>query len=98
MASLTSSKRLQDKVCIVTGSSSGLGRAISLAYSHEGATIVCVDLKPEARIEVSSECAVQTHELIQQQHGKAIFIRADLSSSGDVESVVHQAVAEYGRI
>ena len=98
MASLVSAKRLQDKICIVTGSSSGLGRAISLAYAREGASIACVDLKPGARPEVASECEKCTHELIQEQGGRAIFIQADLSKSEDVESMVQKAVAEYGRI
>ncbi|KAH7024052.1 hypothetical protein EDB80DRAFT_599516 [Ilyonectria destructans] len=98
MASPSTSQRLNGKVCIVTGSSSGLGRAISLAYSREGASLVCVDLKPGARAEVASECEVNTDELVRQKGGRAVFIKADLSKADEVEAMVQQAVAEYGRI
>ena len=43
------SGKLQDRVAIVTGSSSGNGRAIALALAAEGATVVCSDLRREAR-------------------------------------------------
>ncbi|KAH7169974.1 hypothetical protein EDB81DRAFT_774176 [Dactylonectria macrodidyma] len=98
MASTTASQRLAGKVCIVTGSSSGLGRAISLAYSREGAIIACVDLRPEARAEIESERQVNTDELVRQNGGRAIFIKADLSKAEEVEAMVQQTVAEYGRI
>ncbi|KAF7555397.1 hypothetical protein G7Z17_g2257 [Cylindrodendrum hubeiense] len=98
MTSPPALQRLAGKIAIVTGSSSGLGRAISLAYSREGASLVCVDLKPEARAEVASECEINTDELVRQNGGRAIFIQADLSKSDAVEAMVKQAVAEYGRI
>lgn len=98
MSSPSTLQRLKGKTCIVTGSSSGIGRAISLGYAREGASLICVDLKPEARREVASECEVNTHELIQQRNGKAIFVQADLTESEDVKAVVERAVREYGRI
>ena len=70
MASL----RLQDKVAIVTGSSSGLGRAIALRYSSEGAKVVCSDLSPAPRLQVDSE-SEPTHELI-AKNGEG-HLRAD---------------------
>ncbi|KAK7429125.1 hypothetical protein QQZ08_004340 [Neonectria magnoliae] len=98
MASPASLQRLKDKVCIITGSSSGLGRAIALAYSREGANLVCVDLKPQARAEVESERGINTDDLIRQNNGRVIFVKADLSKAEEVEAMVRQAVAEYGRI
>lgn len=92
------SPRLRNKVAIVTGSSSGLGRAIAISYSREGAKIVCADLQPMARAEVESERMVNTDDLIRQQGGEAIFVKADLSKSSEVENLVQQAVAEFGRI
>ncbi|KEY71647.1 hypothetical protein S7711_10033 [Stachybotrys chartarum IBT 7711] len=98
MTSTFNHQRLRGRVCIVTGSSSGLGRAVSLAYAREGALLVCVDLKPGARAEVASECQVDTDELIRREKGKALFVKADLSKSEDVEAMVKLAVEEYGRL
>ncbi|KAF4909278.1 putative oxidoreductase YxbG [Colletotrichum viniferum] len=66
--------RLTSKVCIITGSSSSLGRAIALTYATEGAHIVCADLQTTARAEVESESLANTDDLIRQNGGKAIFI------------------------
>lgn len=90
--------RLQSKVCIVTGSSSGLGRAIALAYAREGALLVCADLKPDARSEVPDEAAINTHELIKQQGGDAIFVKTDVGVAADVENLVKKAVESFGRV
>ncbi|PNY21243.1 Uncharacterized protein TCAP_07260 [Tolypocladium capitatum] len=98
MASITGPQRLRDKVCIVTGSSSGVGRAIALAYAREGGLLVCADLTPQARPEVSAERAVNTDELIRQNCGRAIFVQTDVSKAAGVENLVRQAVAEYGRL
>lgn len=98
MAQITNPKRLLDKVCVVTGSSSGLGRAIALAYAREGGHLVCIDLQQNARAEVDSEQDISTDELIRQNGGRAIFARADVSKTGDVENAMSLAVSEYGRI
>jgi len=95
---MVTSGRLQDKVCIVTGSSSGLGRAISLAYHKEGARLVCADLRPCARMEIPEEAKIDTHELIQDQGGQAIFIKTDVSIAEEVDHLVKATVDHYGRI
>ncbi|RFU81358.1 short-chain alcohol dehydrogenase [Trichoderma arundinaceum] len=98
MAETVRPQRLLNKVCIVTGSSSGLGRAISLEYAREGAVLICVDLRPEARQEVESEREVHTDALIRQNGGRAVFIKADVSDAIQVEAMVNAAIAQYGRI
>lgn len=92
------SQRLSGKVCIVTGSSSGLGRAIARAYAREGGLLVCADLRQHARPDVEAESAVGTDELIRQQGGRALFVKADVSKADEVEAMVKAATAEYGRI
>lgn len=90
--------RLQNKVAIITGSSSGLGRAISLRYSQEGAKTVCSDLKPTARLDLGNEQEIETHELIKKNGGDAIFVKADVGVASDMEALVKAGVAEYGRV
>ncbi|KAF2017949.1 NAD(P)-binding protein [Aaosphaeria arxii CBS 175.79] len=94
-----SSERLKGKVCIVTGSSSGLGRAIAMGYAREGATLVCADLQPNARSEVSSETAVNTDQMIREKFaGRALFVQTDVSKGEDFEVLVAKTVEAYGRI
>lgn len=98
MNSITTLQRLVSKVCIVTGSSSGLGRAISLGYAREGGLLVCADLRPQARADVSMERHINTDELIRQSGGQAVFVQTDVSKAESFDSLVRQAVAEYGRL
>jgi hypothetical protein len=98
MSEKNPSQRLLNKVCIVTGSSSGLGRAISLTYAQEGAIVVCVDLRPGARQEIKSEQEIETDVLIRQQGGQSMFIKADVSNAAQIEAMVNATAAQYGRI
>jgi NAD(P)-dependent dehydrogenase (short-subunit alcohol dehydrogenase family) len=93
---MSSSARLQDKVAIVTGASSGLGRAIAIRYSQEGAKVVCADLTPTARSQDESE--ITTHDLIVKKGGKATFVQTDVGEAAQMENLVQVAVREYGRL
>lgn len=90
--------RLQGKACVVTGSSSGLGRAIALAYSREGANVVCADLTSAARKDVAAETATATNEMIVQEGRKAIFVQTDVTRASAWQNLVERTVAEFGRI
>ncbi|KAI0004349.1 NAD(P)-binding protein [Xylariaceae sp. FL0662B] len=90
--------RLHNKIAVVTGSSSGLGRAIALAYAREGATVVCADLNEEARAEVAAEGSINTDEAIRQSGGRAIFVKTDVSLSQDFEALVQKTAQEFGRL
>lgn len=90
--------RLQDKIAIVTGSSSGLGRAIALLYAKEGASVLCADLRPKARMNLGNEGEVNTHDLIVAEGGKAVFVRCDVGKTEDWEEVVRKCVQVWGRI
>lgn len=96
------SSRLASRVAVVTGSSSGLGRAIAIAFAANGASLViCSDLRPDAHGTLGvSEAEMPTHELICQRYGegKAMFVRADVTVAGDMEGVVKKAVEVGGRL
>ena len=87
--------RLADKIAIVTGASSGVGRAIALAYGSQGARFVlCADLKPD--VPSFEEEQVPTDQLIRSRYGerKAAFLKTDVTRSQDVEDCVGKAVTE----
>ena len=92
--------RLADKVAIITGSSSGIGRAIALAYIREGAKVVCADLSPDARPEISHETTTTTLELLQKEGGqdRSIAVKTDVSKGEDMKEVVDQAVKHFGQL
>ena len=92
MAIMHNTPRLAHKVAIVTGASSGLGRAISLAYASHGAKlVVCADLQPSSKLEGEEE---PTHEAINRLYGPnlAHFAEIDVAESSSMKAVVHEAV------
>ncbi|KAG0647086.1 putative oxidoreductase [Hyphodiscus hymeniophilus] len=96
---MTNDKRLLNRVAIVTGASSGVGRSISLAYSYQGAKVVCADLRPEPRAEAAGEVEEgPTHEVITKKGGEAIFVRCDVTKSADIQSLIKEVVAKFGRL
>ncbi|CAE7027333.1 hypothetical protein CFE70_003897 [Pyrenophora teres f. teres 0-1] len=94
--------RLQNRIAIITGSSSGIGRAIAIAFASEGATIVCADLRPEARPSpsptTSTDPPLTTHDLLTHQGSTAIFVTCDTTSSASIQSLIQTAVSTYGRL
>lgn len=81
--------RLQDKVAIVTGSASGIGREIALRYAREGARLFIVDRNGEG--------ATRSRDEIRSAGGTAECIQADVTSAADVAAMAKALQAAYGR-
>ena len=84
------SQRLIGKIALVTGGAGGIGRATSLAFAREGAKVAVVDLSAAAAEAVASAVAAQG--------GEAIAIAADVTRADQVQRMVAQVVARFGRL
>jgi len=82
--------RLKDKVAIITGGGSGIGRATCLLFAREGAKVVVADYIAEGGNE--------TVRQISAADGQAVFVQADVSKSADVRNMIGAAVRNYGRV
>ncbi len=72
---------------LVTGGSSGIGRAAALAFAREAARVAVADVAPAGE---------ETLAQIRAEGGEGLFVRADVSSSADVEAMVRTVVRQYG--
>jgi len=93
--------RLQGRIAVVTGASSGLGRAIALKFASAGARIVCADLRPDARpMAAHKHPPKPTHELINQtyQGDNAVFVQTDAADEEAIKALIAKAVSWGGRL
>src|SRR5690606_4205546 len=81
---------LKDKVAVVSGAGSGIGRAIAETYAREGAKVVITD--------INQAHGEETVAAIKKAGGEAFFIKADSSKAEDNKKLVEAVVAKYGRL
>jgi len=82
--------RLADKVALITGAASGIGRATALLFARGGAKVVVAD--------INAAGGQDTVETIRRGGGEAIFALADVTSAADAKRMVDTAVETYGRL
>lgn len=85
-----SAGRLEDKTVIVTGSTSGIGKAAALLFAHEGACVTIVGRRREKGEAVVSQ--------IEEMGGSAIYVRADITVEEDMRAVVDESMRAWGRV
>ncbi len=82
--------RFTDKVCLVTGGGSGIGKAACERFAREGGKVVVVDLKEEH--------GNQTVQAIGSAGGQAIFAKADVGNPNDIKASINAAMSKWGRL
>lgn len=86
------SKKLENKVALITGGDSGIGRAISVLYAREGANVAFTHLPEEAKD------AAKTVKLIENEGGKALAIECDFSMADSQKEVIKKVMAEFDQL
>ena len=81
---------LKNKVALVTGGGSSIGRAVAQVWAREGAKVVVSDLDVAG--------GEETVKLVRAQGGDAIFVATDVGKAADCEALVNATVAHYGRL
>jgi NAD(P)-dependent dehydrogenase (short-subunit alcohol dehydrogenase family) len=83
-------KRFENKVCLVTGAGSGIGKATAIAFAEEGGKVVVCD--------INGENAKKTSDEINALGGQAIAITVNIGKREDVENSVLETVKQFGRL
>lgn len=82
-------ERLKDRIAVITGASSGIGKAIAYRFARCGARIVCADLNTG-----------ETEEQIKKQYGtdRATFVKCDVTVESEIENLIRESVRFGGRV
>lgn len=91
MAKSTQQRRLEGRVAVITGSSSGIGQAVAIEMAREGAAVVI-------NYHSSKDGALETLKAVKEAKGRGIMVQADVSREKDVLKLVAKAVSTYGRL
>ncbi|HID53603.1 MAG TPA: SDR family NAD(P)-dependent oxidoreductase, partial [Anaerolineae bacterium] len=82
--------QLANKIALVTGGASGIGRATAVLFAQSGAKVVVAD--------IDAAGGAETVQTIIAQGDEAFFIQADVSQSDAVQQMINETVARYGRL
>ena len=83
-------KQLENKVALITGSGSGIGKAAAILFAEQGAKVVISD--------INESHGHSTVEELKKKGGVAFFIKADSSKPEDNEALIKQTIQKYGRL
>jgi NAD(P)-dependent dehydrogenase (short-subunit alcohol dehydrogenase family) len=83
-------QRFENKVALVTGGTSGIGKATAVSFAKEGAHVILTGRRQKEGEEVASE--------IKKMGGEAIFIQADFSKETEIKNVIDSILKKYGRL
>jgi NAD(P)-dependent dehydrogenase (short-subunit alcohol dehydrogenase family) len=82
--------RLTKKIALITGGASGIGEAMCLRFAQEGATVIVADIAKEQGLTLAQN--------INQQGGKALFIKLDVSQQSQWQAAINKIVKQYGQL
>ena len=82
--------KLKDKVVLITGGASGMGKASCILFAREGAKVAIADINEQGAKAVS--------EIVQNEGGKAIAIKTDVSVVSDIRNMIDTAIKNFGRL
>jgi NAD(P)-dependent dehydrogenase (short-subunit alcohol dehydrogenase family) len=83
-------EKLKDKVAIITGGASGMGRSTAILFADNGAKVVVAD--------IDAKGGEETVRSVKDRGGEAVFILTDVSKSSDVQNMVRKSVERYGKL
>jgi NAD(P)-dependent dehydrogenase (short-subunit alcohol dehydrogenase family) len=82
--------RLENKVAVITGAASGMGRATAIRFAGEGAAVVIADLNQQGGEATVRDC--------KEQGGRAVFHKTNVESEAEIKAAIDRAVGEFGRL